>query len=490
MKKDIFTKSDTFKEEYCCSIVKIGEVTPIEGSDFLGSTLVNGLTMVVRKDEIKTGDICFYAANETELNNDFLGKNNLFARDCYEKNSNSDLTYAVLNWLDTHRDPKNEDEANEIKAKEDELKTLCGFFNKYGRVKMLRLRGVPSYGILFKLDSIKKWKDIDVTEDDLESLIGTDLDTIDGELFIKAYVPRTKTVNHNGSRMGSNKRNNKLKRFDKLIPGTFKFHYDTNPLAKNIHVLRPDMSVSITCKLHGTSAIFSNVLTNQPTNFFKRIINRICGKPKFDQKYDLIYSSRSVIKNEYVNKSVNGGYYNVDIWGLVAEVMRPFIPNDMKVYGEIVGYTPTGGYIQKDYDYNCQPGSWKFMPYRIVTDHEWNVRDVADWTNKIIEDNPDTKNWLQPISILYDGIIGDRYPNIAYDEDWNANVLKEMKHDFGMEKREPMCKNKVPREGIVLRINDDTIAEAWKLKADAFMSREANMIDEGEVDIEMDNTEY
>ena len=57
-----------------------------------------------------------------------------------------------------------------------------------------------------------------------------------------------------------------------------------------------------------------------------------------------------------------------------------------------------------------------------------------------------------------------------------------MKNDveyFGMEKKEPLCRNKVPREGICLRIDDDPVAECFKLKAESFLMSESKMIDEG-----------
>ena len=54
-----------------------------------------------------------------------------------------------------------------------------------------------------------------------------------------------------------------------------------------------------------------------------------------------------------------------------------------------------------------------------------------------------------------------------------------------MEKPEPMCIQKVPREGIVLRIDNDPLREAFKLKTVAFFEREQKLIDQGEVDGEM-----
>jgi hypothetical protein len=54
-----------------------------------------------------------------------------------------------------------------------------------------------------------------------------------------------------------------------------------------------------------------------------------------------------------------------------------------------------------------------------------------------------------------------------------------------MEELEPMCKIKVPREGIVIRIDDDPTNEAFKLKCVRFLGLEKEAMDKGEVDIEM-----
>ena len=42
----MFTKSKTFKSEYCCTPVRIGEILDVEGADLLGKTLLN-----IKQDE-------------------------------------------------------------------------------------------------------------------------------------------------------------------------------------------------------------------------------------------------------------------------------------------------------------------------------------------------------------------------------------------------------------------------------------------------------
>ena len=84
----LINKNERFIQEYCATIVRIGEVKPIEGSDFLAMTLVNGFPIVVRKDQVKEGDVMVYCPIETQLSSNFLSINNLYEIGSYELNSN------------------------------------------------------------------------------------------------------------------------------------------------------------------------------------------------------------------------------------------------------------------------------------------------------------------------------------------------------------------------------------------------------------------
>lgn len=484
-KKNLLTMSDNGKSEYCCTVVRIGEVTPIEGSDFLAKTIINGDSIVIRKDEVKEGDLMLYASNETQLNLDFLSANNLFELGSRELNANHEEVEKLIN-----------------EGKKDEAKKLVGFFNKRGRVKMIRLRGVPSFGFLFSLDTLAVWKP-EVAKLNLEDYEGKDFDTVCDELFIKVYVPYVKPK---PERTKSDKRNKKLNRFDRIIPGEFSFHYDTDPLAKNMFLIKPDDVVTISVKIHGTSVIIANVKTRKPRKIAvtKRLWNWVVDKlalPEerkyidYDVVYDNVYSSRTVIKNKYINKDVTDGFYGTDLWGEYSEKLYPFIPKGMTIYGEIFGYvTGESKMIQKGYDYGCEPGKNKMMIYRITTDigegkkYEWDVLEVREFTNKLLQDNPELAEWIKPITVLYHGTLRDLYPHISTENHWHETVLAAMQNDtetLGMELDEPLCNSKVAREGIVLRIDNDPVKEAFKLKTVKFREREKALIDNGEVDMEM-----
>ena len=171
----------------------------------------------------------------------------------------------------------------------------------------------------------------------------------------------------------------------------------------------------------------------------------------------------------------------------------------MTVYGEIIGYiSGSQTMIQKQYDYGCEVGTNKFMPYRITTEdengkkYEWDVSEVKEWTEQLIKKYPDIKERIEIIDILYHGTLKDLYPQFDVTEHWHENVLEALKNDkehFGMELDEPLCKAyKVPREGLVIRIDGDPVAEAFKLKTDVFYGKELKEIDAGNVDMEMQDT--
>ena len=448
------TKSKGFRQEYCGTVVKIGEILPIEGRDRIVKTMVNGLSIVIGKDEFQTGDVAVYCANETQIHELFLHLNSMY----------------------------DDKELNIDKEKK-------GYINKHGRVRIVKLGGVPSYGILLNPMTIATFlnESIDDVKAYLEKHVNEDFDEINGEIFCKVYVPPVKEGSRKLSK--SERRDKKLARFKMLIEGSFRQHYDTGQLARNMHLFNPDDVVDISVKVHGTSAIYANILTNVPTNWFKRMWRKITGKNEFDQKYNLVYSSRTVIKNEFINpKQKAGGYYSDDIWGYWAEKLNNLIPQDYCIYCEIVGYTPNGTAIQKGYDYGCKQTDdvkSKLMVYRITEhDKELEISDVIAFGQYLKEHLGDI---IIDFPLLYHGTLAELYPEISTTEHWHENVLEALKVEkkFLMEQMEPMCINKVPREGFVIRKANDPIKEAWKLKTTAYFEREAKQIDSGEVDIEM-----
>lgn len=373
--------------------------------------------------------------------------------------------------------------------------TKTGMFDDNGRVKAIRLRGELSEGFIIPIVVLENWV-MSTVNVELKVEEGTEFDSIehDGKTFWvnKKYIPKnTRTSGAPGS--GNSGKGKQPKGLDKIIENQFRFHYDTVLIKKCPHVLHPSDLISITSKVHGTSGISAYVLCKQELNWKQKIARWLTGE-EFD-KYDYLYSSRSVIKNQYYNKSVQGGFYGVDVWKYADDIVRPCLSKGMTAYYEIIGFLPNGGYIQKNYDYGCLPPvgdeaytygkHFKVQIYRVtITDvsgkvHEFSAREVQLWAQMV---------GLVPVEQYYYGYAKDLYPDLDPSEHWNENFLSKLANDknFYMECNSPTCDNKVPHEGIVIKI-ENMKSEAFKLKCFKFLDGEGKALDKGEVDIESES---
>lgn len=373
--------------------------------------------------------------------------------------------------------------------------TKTGMFEDNGRVKAIRLRGELSEGFIIPIVVLENWV-MSTVNVELKVEEGTEFDSIehDGKTFWvnKKYIPKnTRTSGAPGS--GNSGKGKQPKGLDKIIENQFRFHYDTVLIKKCPHVLHPNDLISITSKVHGTSGISAYVLCKQELNWKQKIARWLTGE-EFD-KYDYLYSSRSVIKNQYYNRNVQSGFYGVDVWRYADDVVRPCLSKGMTAYYEIIGFLPNGGYIQKNYDYGYIPPvgdeaytygkHFGVQIYRVtITDvsgkvHEFSAREVQLWAQMV---------GLVPVEQYYYGYAKDLYPDLDPSEHWNENFLSKLANDknFYMECNSPTCDNKVPHEGIVIKI-ENMKSEAFKLKCFKFLDGEGKALDKGEVDIESES---
>lgn len=526
--KEMFKTTENANPNYLATICRIGETYPIEGADRLLKTTVNGADIVIGNN-MKKGDIVVYVPVESALSEKFLSANNLYEIGEWEKNANAP---EIGIMMAKYNDLKNTGKTNEADELYKEIKSQVGYFNKRNRVRIITLRGCVSNGFIAGVNSLVNYNP-DLADVNWEEMVGTSFNYIGDDEFCKKYIPPIKEIGErNTSNKGYKKRMKNLKRFDKLIEGQFSFHYDTDRLTlSNIKgLLCPNNIVTIDVKVHGTSVILSNVLTNRKLSKWEKI-KKFFGAKVQETEYGNIYSSRSVIKNRYITDGKeHNSFYDVDIWGCVNRDFSPYLSKGMTVYGEIVGYLEgTQRMIQKDHDYGCKEGEWKFMPYRITeTDEygnskEWNVSDVDAWTRNLVTEHPELADKVLNLEILYHGRLGDLY-SIPEDDKWYEKFLSSIQNDvsFGMELKEPMChlyekealaakaaldkaiadgegkkiiskltkeydkweNKRAPREGVVIRIDDDSKPEAFKIKCIAHLHRETLQHDNDEVDIE------
>ena len=482
-------KSKDFTEEYCCSVVMVGELVPVENSDRLMQTRINGESIVVNKADVKEGDVMLYVSNECQISGWFLGANNMYRHHTLNANM-AEVEERI--------------KADPDFLKTDEAKAMVGYFEDNGRVRMIKLRGCPSFGVLFKPESLERAVPPIAGCIDFEAAVGTDFDCIECDTaitwggdkvlpFVRAYVPKRTEPRQHGQKGVS-----RWDRLNRMVPGQFKLHYDTAPLKKHLMDFKPQTEITVSVKMHGTSFICGNLLTNIPLRFFKirRWLNEHLHTniKEARQEYGMIVSSRKVIKNEWSNATHPEGYYGQDIWTEYGNIIYPYLDKGITIYGEICGYlTDNAKMIQKDYDYGCKQGENVLMIYR-ATQHidgvlkEYSIREVGHLTDVIKARMSDAgdKNVGRIFNILnivlYRGTVADLIGEDGDMRDFPDTLAERCQ----IEKREPLCTgHKVPREGVVVRIEGDEVPEAFKLKSLAFLEQEKKAIDKGEVDIEM-----
>jgi hypothetical protein len=346
---------------------------------------------------------------------------------------------------------------------------LARYLGKHGRVKTIKLKGVYSDGLVVPVDKFERYDKSAPTWS-----LGVSFTEISGTPICHKYVPPAPKV----ARTGSKTKKGKISK-SRMVPEVWHFHVDTEQFARNIDRIHPEDVISISRKIHGTSAICSYNLVWRKLSWRDRFA-RLLGVAVQDTEYDYLYSSRRVVKNGLITEDT--GYYSTDIW---TEAGKKYFGGKLAkgetVYFEIVGYQLSGQWIQKLYDYGCLPGQYKIAVYRItktspdghVTEYSWNTMKerCAELGVPMVEE-------------YFYGRAQDLYPfateNIA---EWRANILEFLRGEYLERTVKENLNGKIPDEGIVIRKDHGKI-EVYKLKSLAFLEKETALYSEGAENIE------
>lgn len=418
---------------YSATVVRISNLKDHPNAQKLVCTNIYGNNVIVGK-ETKIGDLGLFFPLESQIGAEFAEKNDL------------------------------------IRRKDENGKPAGGMFDENRRVRCQTFRGEKSMGFWIPIDSLRfvLGNNLDIAEGTEIEQIG---DMIDGIIISQKYIPR------NVKLPGSGKKEGRKPRESRIIPNQFRFHFDTAQLGKNIHKLKPDDIIVITTKMHGTSAIVSNCLVKKKLPIMLNILNKI-GVPVKDTYHDYVFASRRVIKNEFEESKVH--FYSEDLWTRVGkEQFEGKLHTGETVYYEIVGYTSDGGMIQKGFDYGCEPGTYKIYVYRITQTAQDGTSFDLSW--KQLEDRCVELN-VSPVPLIYHGYAIDLFAQDA-DQHWHENLLNLLTNLYASGEDSKYCRNKVPEEGICLRIEGLNI-EIFKLKAFRFLELETKQLDSDAVDIE------
>lgn len=416
---------------YLAKVVKLKKLQKHQNADRLQTVVIDFQTVITGLDA-KEGDLYVYFPVECKINKDFLSFTNSFR----EKSFNAD-------------------------------QEKVGFFEESGRVKAMKLRGEKSCGYIVPIKIVE-----DFTNISLADFVNQEFDTIGDIKMLEKFVIQERVA-------GSKNKQGKAPKVSRLIEGQVHLHVDTENLRKNAFKIKPHDLISVTYKTHGTSWWVSNVLVKKNLTWFEKLLKRF-GVNIVDSEYDLVYGSRKVVKNQSLDDpKAKEHFFGYDLWEDIKNQIGEFIPKNVTLYGECVGFDKNGKYIQPDYDYGCEQGKFKLEVYRITQTNLDGI--VTEFTYPQIEEFC-SKFGLTPSHIFYYGRAVDMY-DIEVNQHWSENFVQRLEKDYN-EKQCFMCTNKVPEEGIVVRRESLFNCESYKLKSFAFLEKESKDLDKGEVNIE------
>lgn len=334
--------------------------------------------------------------------------------------------------------------------------TAIGYLEKNLRVRAIRLRGIRSDALALNADQF-------------EALYGplpepgVKFDTVGDFGLCRKYVVPVKASTQGGAKQEKVWRRVE----DKYLPE----HPDTEQYFRNRDRIPTDATIIVTQKLHGTSIRLGRTIVKRRLTWRDKIA-RILGVAVSDTEFDAVFGSRKVIKDPN-NPNQNHFYSDGDIWTLNGQQYAAQIPENVVVYGELVGYTSSGGAIQSGYVYTAQPRTADLYVYRVaVVTRDAHVYDLS-WDG--VREFCAERGWKH-VPELWRGPHAD-----FVAEDW---LDKRFADTYAQ--AVPLSGPKTVDEGVCIR-RDGVNPLILKAKSSLFLLHETNSIDAGEVDIESES---
>lgn len=423
-------------KNYAATIVAVRTLIELEGLDNLIGAPVVGYQALTQKG-IKPGQLRVAFTAETQLSEDYCAINNLYRDETLNKNP-------------------------------DEK----GYLERNRRVRAIKLRGHVSNALLMPLDSLS------YTGVDVHGLLGGDtFDTLNGHEICCKYEIPVKPQRY----PAKGKIEKAFKRVEEKL---FPEHLETDQYHRNKHLLKAGREVVVTQKLHGTSWRGGHVPVRRAKKWYEKFL-RLLGLSFPEYEYDVVFGSRKVIKDP--NNPNQNHFYDNDIWTEYGKRVAELIPEGMIVYGELVGWTPDGAALQKNYTYHLTPGECELYVYRVaqinaqghLSDLSWDgVKDFCrarglKWVPELTRgthghpDDPDAT---------------DRWIDVAMDtrfyDDWS-----DCEEGIFNEVPLKLSDTKTVDEGVCLR-QEGLVPLVLKAKSPKFLEHETKLLDKGEADLE------
>lgn len=427
---------------YSATVIRVPKVRKAENSDRLYIIDVMGITAIVDESWIaREGELALLFPAEVQLSHKFAAANGLY-RQSLELNEN----------------------------RED-----AGYLEANRRVRALKLRGNISNGLVLPL--AEALGNIGLGTNYLEE--GAVFDTIMQIEICRKYTVPVKASS------AQNRADSKIKKAFKRVDNTFlPEHFETGQWLREEGHVRPDEELIITQKLHGTSVRLANTVVRRQHTKREKFAAKFLGAKIADHEYDLVAGSRKAIKDP--NNPNQDHFYGEDIWTDALSVYGDKLPKNVIVFGELVGYVPGGGAIQKGHTYDLQPGQYELYIYRVAIITE--DAELYDLTWDQVRDFC-SRHGLKHVPEL------DRMPKAVFDvmnfnevDFWTAQQDGKAMFDY----LTPYTDDPIrlseggtgADEGIAIRVERGLTPEIYKYKNKSHYLYESAQLDTGEADLE------
>lgn len=412
---------------YAGTVVRIKNIIPLENCDNVVATPFFGLQAIVGKDH-QVGDLGILFPTEAQLSDKFCFNNNLYRHG--DKNKNPDEK---------------------------------GYIEDNRRIRAQKFRGHVSNALFMPLESLAwaRVKAADLVE-------GDEFDTLNGEEICRKYVVKQKAMRGQAAQE---------KRYSRVDAKHMPEHYDTENFWKNREKIDAEKEVIVTQKLHGTSIRIGNTIVKRKLGIHEKLA-RVLGVKVQEQEHDYIFGSRKVVKDANNPNQVH--YYAEDIWTLEGKKLEGILPENYLVFAELLGYTPDGAEIQKNYSYGIPVRGTELYIYRIAIINDQGIVTDLSW-DQVVEFCK--LNGLKYVPEMWRGKLKDLVIEDFIDKRF---------FDDGHRQCLSLGDNKdIVDEGVCVR-SDGIRPYILKAKSPKFLEHETALLDTGAEDLEsaQSNAEY
>lgn len=422
-------------KNYTCQVITLPQVSPVEGLDNLVKVTIYGNPCLIGKDS-KPGLYLFFPS-ETVINELFLMRNNLF-----------------------RHSEKNEDPSQK------------GFFEDTRRVKALKFRGVVSTGFVIPVEALYK------ITGELGLKEGDEFNEIAGMTLCRKYK-RYSAPQAAGSKKG--------KLIDEVVDSKMApEHFDTEHLMKNTREFDPYDLITVSVKLHGTSARYFNTLVLKPLKWYEKLLQKL-GINIPNTEYNYVAGSRKVIKSVGFEELPSKFHFYKcgDLWTDVGkEIFNGKLLQGESVYCEIIGTTYGGTPIQGGYTYGLtQP---KVYIYRIGMINAQGIEiDLSPAQMKIRAEQLGVATCPEVFSGTMEEFLTLHGESTPLNGEDVAISLEHVFYDILLEKPS-ILDSSVVEEGFCVRKESYPKCKIYKVKSRIFLAGESKKNDTGGVDLEED----